>query len=170
MKDAAVAPRLGLWASLLLVPHALACSPGEADAPRPRQPLTEARAREVIARAVEESGARPRGQYVITVKGGRLLTVDIGVEGRKYGIAYVSGSERSELGDAVPAHDVGSASLFVLRDIKDRESAVLLVHDLGYMADEQLGTDREKTSFTAELKLGRDVKDFLAKAQGENWP
>jgi hypothetical protein len=104
------------------------------------------------------------------VKGGLQLIVDVGVAGRKYGVAYVSGSERSALGDAIPAHDVGSASLRVLRDIKDRELAILLLHDLGYVADEQLGTDRETTTFAAELKLGRDVKDFLTKARGETWP
>jgi hypothetical protein len=162
---------MGLWASgASLLALALGCASGEANAPKPRQPLPETRAREVIAQAVHETGARPRAQYTIIVKGGRQLTVDIGVAGRKYGVAYVTGSERADLGDAVPAHDVGSASLLVLRDIKDRQSAVLLLHDLGYMADEQLGTDRDTTSFAAELKLSRDVKDFLAKAQGESWP
>jgi hypothetical protein len=169
MKSTHESSGAGLWASGAFWLLA-ACSSQEAEAPSPRQPLPETRAREVIARAVHESGARPRGRFTIKVKGGRELEVDVGVADRKYGVAYVSGTERSNLGDAIPAHDVGSASLFILRDIEDRQNAVLLLHDLGYVADEQLGTDREKTGFVAELKLARDVKDFLAKARGENWP
>jgi hypothetical protein len=171
MNEAPRTQQAGLWASsALALVFAFACGSGEANAPRPQQPLPETRAREVIAQAVHDSGARPRAQYTIMVRGGRQLSVDVGVAGHKYGVAYVTGSERSALGDAVPAYDVGSASLQVVRDIQDRESAVLLLHDLGYMADEQLGTERESTSLAAELKLSRDVKDFLAKAQGEKWP
>jgi hypothetical protein len=173
MKAAAIVARTGLRASAvgcLGILAAVACTPSEAQSPSPRQPLPETRAREVIAQAVHEAGARPRGRYSIQVKGGRQLEVDVGVVDHKYGVAYVSGTERGKLGDAIPAHDVGSASLFILRDIQDRQNAVLLLHDLGYVADEQLGTDREKTGFAAELKLGRDVKDFLAKARGESWP
>lgn len=169
MRNAPSARRLGLWASV--APLWLgACGPGEANTPRPEQPLPETRAREVIAQAVQDSGARPSGQYTITVKRGLKLQADVGVVDHKYGIAYVSGSERAALGDAIPAHDVGSASLMVVRDIADRQSAVLLLHDLAYVADEQLGTERESSSLAAELKLARDVKDFLAKARGEGWP
>jgi hypothetical protein len=169
MKPTWESTRTGLWASVTGCLVA-ACSSQGVESPSPRQPLAETRAREVIAQAVHDSGARPRGRYTIKVKGGRELEVDIGVAQKKYGVAYVSGTERSLLGDAIPAHDVGSASLVILRDIGDRENAVLLLHDLGYVADEQLGTDREKTGFAAELKLARDVKDFLAKARGESWP
>lgn len=173
MKAPGVVTRAGLLASIAAGVASLsttACVSEEARAPAPRQPIPETRAREVIARAVHESGARPRAQYTVQVKGGRRLEVDVGVVAHKYGVAYVSASERATLGDAIPAYDVGSAALFVVRDILDRENAVLLLHDLGYVADEQLGSERERTALAAELKLARDVKDFLAKARGEKWP
>jgi hypothetical protein len=162
--------RPGLWAAATLACVAFACSSQGPASPSPRQPLPESRAREVIAQAIHESGARPQSRFYITVKRGKQLEVDVGVVGHRYGVTYVTGSERETLGDAIPAYDVGSSSLRLLRDLKQRDMAVLLLHDLGYVADEELGADRERTAIAAELKLARDVKDFLAKAQGENWP
>lgn len=164
--------KVGLRASRWLVfgGVVVACSSGGAQSPAPKEPLPERRAREVIAQAIHESGARPQGKSLIVVKGGKRLEVDVGVVGRGYGVAYVSGSERNALGDSIPAYDVGSSSLHLLRDLDQPDKVILVLHDLAYVADEQLGTDREKTGIAAELKLRRDVKDFLAKARGESWP
>jgi hypothetical protein len=157
----------GLLAAVVWL--AIGCSSQAADAPKASDPLPEARAREVIAMTIHEAGERPLGKHFITVKHGHQLEVDIGVVGKGYGVAYVTGTERESLGDSVPAYDVGSNSLRLIRDLKDRQKVILLLHDLAYLADEHRGTEREKTAIAAELKLQRDVRDFLSKARGEGW-
>jgi len=47
---------------------------------------------------------------------------------------------------------------------------VLVLRDADYQYDDHAGGDHEQPSLTAELKLKRDVHDFLVRAHAEKWP
>ncbi len=146
-----------------------ACGSGPAKAPNPTQPLDELRARELIARAVRDENAQAETGRTISVGQGKTLSVDIGVVGKKHGIAYVTESERQELGNLIPPHDVGSTALRVVRDTQDQDTVILLLHDRAYMLDDAIGTEHEVTGIMAERKLQRDVRDFLVQARAKQW-
>jgi len=44
------------------------------------------------------------------------------------------------------------------------------LQDTDYVFDDHLGEAHESSTLTAELKLKRDVHDFLVRAHGEKWP
>ena len=50
------------------------------------------------------------------------------------------------------------------------DARVLVVHDSDYLYDDHVGEGHEDTTVTAELKLRRDVRDFLVRAHAERWP
>jgi hypothetical protein len=52
----------------------------------------------------------------------------------------------------------------------DGDARILLLHDTDYVYDDQVGGAHEKSTIAAELKLRRDVRDFLVRAHGANWP
>jgi hypothetical protein len=47
---------------------------------------------------------------------------------------------------------------------------VLVLFERDYMQDDLMGESHENTNIAAELKLERDVKDFLRKATEDQWP
>ncbi|MEN9577816.1 MAG: hypothetical protein RJA70_825 [Pseudomonadota bacterium] len=161
-------PLPGLWAAgaVLLLSS---CGTRPASSPNPTQPLDERRARDLIARALRDEAAEPELGRSISVGRGLSLAVDIGVAGKTLGIAYVTESERANLGALIPAHDVGSQALRVVRDQEDSETVILLLHDTAYLADDQAGSDHEVTGVMAARKLQRDVKDFLVQARAQRW-
>lgn len=159
----------GLWAAAcaLLVS---ACGAGPAKAPNPTEPLDELRARELIISALRDEKEQGELGRTLSVGQGKSLAVDVGVAGKKQGIAYVTESERLDLGSLIPPYDIGNNALRVVRDLVDPDTVVLLLHDTAYLADDQVGTDREVTGVMAERKLQRDVRDFLVQARAKQWP
>jgi hypothetical protein len=132
--------------------------------------LDQALARELIRDAIRAEGALPSAQLAVALPRSHQLTADVGIEGHKLAVAFVTGSERQELGSSVPAYDVGSNALQLVRDSGDPDVRVLVLHDLGYMTDEQTGEDREVSSVVVKHRLQRDVRDFLAEARKRGWP
>jgi hypothetical protein len=65
---------------------------------------------------------------------------------------------------------MGDALQLVRGTGPDAEARILVLYDEDYLYDDHIGTEREATTITAEKKLGRDVRDFLVKAQSESWP
>jgi hypothetical protein len=174
--------RPGLWAavgwksvgralaSAGLVLLAAACAAPPAKSPNETRPLDEGRARELIANAIATDGATATGPRLVSLPRDKQLLVDIGVSGKRHAIAFITGTERGELGSSVPAHDVGSTALQLVRDTKDRDTRILILHDLAYMTDEQAGEQRAVSSVVVERRLQRDVLDFLAEARRQSWP
>lgn len=160
--------RMGLWAAALVSMFA-ACAGGPPKSPNPTQPVDELRARALIAEVVREANAQPEQGRTIHVGVDQVLNVDIGVIGKKHGIAYVTEAERRELGPSIPPPDLGSNALRVVRDDKDPETVILLLHDTSYVADDQMGSEREVTGIMAERKLKRDVRDFLVQTRAKQW-
>jgi hypothetical protein len=163
--------RRGLW--LLAVAAGLAaCGGAPPRAPNPTRPLDERRAVEVIIQAFHDQQDRPVPGQPVTLAPSRKLQVDVSAQGKKYGVAYVTAQERTELGDALPARDpnMGDALQLVSGLGTDGDARVLVIHDTDYLYDDHVGEEHEDTTVTAELKLRRDVRDFLVRAHAERWP
>jgi hypothetical protein len=163
--------RLGALA-LLLSLGAAACSAPAPRAPNPTRPLDERRAVEIILQAFHDERDSPvRGQPV-PLAPGKALEVDVASQGKKYGVAYVTSNEREALGGALPARDpsMGDALQLVSGVGDEGDARILVLHDTDYVYDDEVGDEHQETTVTAELKLRRDVRDFLVRAHAEKWP
>lgn len=150
----------------------VACGGAPPRAPNPTRPLDERRAVEIIVQAFHDQRDRPVPGQAVLLAPSRKLQVDVAAQGRKYGVAYVTAQERSELGSALPPRDpsMGDALQLVSGLGADGDARVLVVHDTDYLYDDHVGEEHEDTTVTAELKLRRDVRDFLVRAHAERWP
>ena len=108
----------------------------------------------------------------LTLADGKRLEVDIGASAFKYGVAYVTRTERSALGNALPQPPPGQEdALQLVRGAgEEAEARVLVLYDTSYTYDDQVGIEHEETTLTAERKLSRDVRDFLVQARAQRWP
>ncbi len=156
----------------LLGAVAVGCGSPPPRAPNPTRPLDERRAVEIILQAFHDERDQPVHGHPITLAPGRSLEVDVLSEGRKYGVAYVTANERAALGPALPPREpsMGDALQLVSGLGDDGDARVLVLEDTDYEYDDQVGEDHEETTVTAELKLRRDVRDFLVRAHAEKWP
>lgn len=138
----------------------------------PTRALDERRAIDIIVRAFHEEHDRPVPGGTLELADGTPLQVDVGSNGKKYGVAYITANELQRLGKALPPRDpsMGDALQLVNGAGSDAEARVLILHDTDYLYDDQVGTDREASTITAERKLARDVRDFLVHAHAEHWP
>jgi hypothetical protein len=149
-----------------------ACGTPPPRAPNPTRPLDERRAIEIVLQAFHDERDQPVHGHPITLAPGRALEVDVLAQGRKYGVAYVTTNERVALGNALPPRDpgMGDALQLVSGLGEEGDARVLVLHDSNYVYDDQVGEEHEETTVTAELKLRRDVRDFLVRAHAEKWP
>jgi hypothetical protein len=169
--------RLGraAWAILALsgtVCASTACGAPPPRAPNPTRPIDERRAVQVIAQAFNDERTQAVAGRRVEIRDGKVLEVDVGALGRKYGVAYVTAGERQSLGASLPRPEPGMEdALHLVRGTgEDRDAKILVLHDTNYMYDDQVGTEHEATIVTAERKLARDVRDFVVRARSENWP
>jgi hypothetical protein len=163
--------RRGWFASALAL-GVIACSGPPPRTANPTRPLDERRAVEIMIRAFHEEKDRPVPGRKIELTAGKRLEVDVGSQGKKYGVAYVTVNERMALGSALPPRDpaMGDALQLVRGLGPEADARILILHDSEYQYDDQLGAERSVTSITAERKLERDVRDFLVRAHAERWP
>jgi hypothetical protein len=157
---------------MLFAAALVACSAPPPRAPNPTRPLDERRAIEIILQAFREERDAPVQGHPVTLTAGHALEVDVASQGKKYGVAYVTSNERLALGTALPGRDpaMGDALQLVSGTGDEGDARVLVLHDTDYMYDDQIGEEHEETTVTAELKLRRDVRDFLVRAHAEKWP
>ncbi len=150
----------------------LACSEPTPRVPNPTRPLDERRATEIISQAFHDEGDEPVHGRPMSLAPGEALDIDVLARGKKYGVAYVTASERSALGGALPPRDpaMGDALQLVSGLGNDADARVLVLNDGEYLYDDQIGEEHGDASVTAELKLRRDVRDFLVRAHAEKWP
>jgi hypothetical protein len=150
----------------------LACGGPPPRTANPTRALDERRAVQIIVRAFHDERDRPVPGRAIELAGSKKLEIDVGAEGKKYGVAYVTANERHSLGTALPQRDasMGDALILVSGAGNDRDAKVLVVYDNEYLYDDQVGTEHEASTITAENKLARDVRDFLVRAHTERWP
>lgn len=166
-----VLPRLPrLFPVLVLL--AAACGGPPPRPPNPTRPLDERRAIELIIQAFREEGDHPVPGDEVALSEVKKLRVDVAARGRKYGVAYVTASERLELGSSLPEKDpsMGDALQLVSGLGEDGDARVLVIRDADYVYDDHVGADHEASVLTAELKLKRDIRDFIVRAHTEKWP
>lgn len=161
-------PALALVAALVL----LACGGPAPRTVNPTRPLDEHRAIQLIIEAFRDEKDHPVPGHDLVLSETQSLHVDVGAQDHKYGVAYVTAQERLELGDALPPRDpaMGDALQLVSGLGADEDARVLVLQDLDYAFDDHVGEAHEASSLTAELKLKRDVHDFLVRAHVEKWP
>lgn len=164
--------RRTLVAALFLVPLAAACGGPPPRAPNPTRPLDERRAVQVMIRAFHNENDNPVPGRDVDIGGGKMLKIDVGSQGKKYGVAYVTPAEEQTLGSALPPRtpEMGDALQLVSGTGNDADARILVLRDRDYKYDDQIGTEHEETTIAAENKLTRDVRDFLVRAHAENWP
>jgi hypothetical protein len=127
---------------------------------------------ELILEAFREENDRGVTGRSVALAAGKRLDVDVTAAGKQYGVAYVTANERHALGLAVPTPQPGMEdALHLVRGaMGDSEARVLVLQDIDYLYDDQVGDEHEATVLTAEGKLDRDVRDFLVRAHAEKWP
>jgi hypothetical protein len=164
--------RLWAWGAIFFFGWVSGCKAPEAKAPgTPTQPLDEKRALAVIAQAYRDAGAVAAAGRPVRLATGKSLRVDVGTEGRRYGIAYLTGADQSLLDPAdLPPHTPGGDLPVVQGAGADVDTVVLVLFADDYQYDDFLGTDREAPGIAAEKKLARDVRDFLAQARLRKLP
>lgn len=167
---------LRLAAALL----SLACSGPPPRTVNPTRPLDERRAIELVIEAFrdERDHAVPGALLPLAERkseDGRTvvqgLRVDVKAQEHKYGVAYVTAAERIELGTTLPPRDpaMGDALQLVSGLGTEGDARILVLQDSDYTFDDHVGEAHEASSLTAELKLKRDVHDFLVRAHVEKW-
>jgi hypothetical protein len=161
------------FASAALLLLVSACAGQEAKAPNPMRPIDERRAIPIIAQAYADSGETAAEGRDIKLATGKMLHVDVGTTGHKYGVAYLTTGDISAL-DAktdLPPHTPGSSDLpIVTGGGPDADAIILVLFADDYQYDDLAGEQHESTTITAEKKLTRDVRDFLVQARSKNLP
>lgn len=149
-----------------------ACGGPPPRAPNPTRPLEEPRAIELIIQAFREEKDRPVPGGAVALTESKRIHVDVIASEHKYGVAYVTAAERLELGTALPDKDpsMGDALQLVSGLGEDGDARVLVLRDSDYLYDDQLVPGHGQPSLTAEMKLKRDVHDFIVRAHVESWP
>jgi hypothetical protein len=160
-------------ASAFLAISLLACGGPPPRAPNPTKPLDERRAVEIIAKGVRKEKAEPEEGRDVKLTSGALVHVDVGVSGKKYGVAYLTENDLSrDDADRLPKKDPKRPRALVLAEggSKDDTGAkILLLFDRDYLYDDHVGGEHEQTSITAEAALERDVRDFVVQAKAHRW-
>jgi hypothetical protein len=155
---------------LLLSSASLGCEPPPAKAPNPTRTLDERRAIEVIRNAIAAEGARPAAarDEKLTNKD-KSIRIDVSVEGKKYGIVYVSDDDKAALGDAIPAPNAKEEPFKIVRAGEDGSIVIVLLFQVNYRYDDQVGAGHEQTVITAENELTRDARYAVVGAQTRKW-
>jgi hypothetical protein len=160
----------GLALLAVLVGGLCACGPGEAKAPNATRSLDERRAVEVIRRAIKNEGEDPAsGRDEPLADNGKILHLDVGVQGHAYGVAYVTGEDAEALGDPLATPNKKDEKLRLVRVGADGESHVVLLYQQNYVYDDLAGEAHSQTTIAAESALARDVRDFITHARSQKF-
>jgi hypothetical protein len=161
-------PALALGAVLA----SFACSGPPPRTVNPTRPLDERRAIELIIEAFRDEHDRPVPGRELLLSETQSMHIDVSAQERRYGVAYVTAAERVALGSTLPPRDpaMGDALQLLSGLGADADARVLVLQDSDYAFDDHVGEAHEASTVTAELKLKRDVHDFLVRAHAERWP
>jgi hypothetical protein len=160
------------WSIFLFLSIATSCATPEPKPPNATQPLDEPRAVGIILQVYKDAGATASAGRPVRLSTGRSMRVDVGTEGRRYGIAYLTGADRALLDENadLPPHAPGGDLPVVQGAGPDLDAVILVLFAEDYQYDDFRGTEREAPGIAAERKLARDVRDFLAQARLRKLP
>jgi hypothetical protein len=161
---------LGVWPIVFSLLSG--CATPAPKPPNPTKPLDERRALAVISQVYKDAGETAADGRGIRLASGRPLRVDVGTEGRRYGVAYLTSADQAEL-DAradLPPRTPGGDLPVVQGAGADADAVILILFAEDYQYDDFVGTSREAPGIAAERKLARDVRDFLAQARLRKLP
>lgn len=147
---------------------AMGCSSGGARAPNPTKPIDERRAVEVIARAMRDGRLDPAAGRDERL-GGKTIHIDVGVQGKLFGVAYITADEAQQLGDAIPTPNHKDEKLKLVPVGERGKAYVLLLFQQNYLYDDLAGAAHTQTMITAEGALARDVRDFVSYAKSKGF-
>lgn len=159
--------RKGMWiaAGIVALTTAAGCGPGPARAPNPTRTLDERRAIEIIRNAIAAEGQRPaQGRDDVVAGTEKKIHIDVGVDGKKFGVVYVSDDDLTALGSSIPAPNGKDEKLHLARAGKDGDVRIVLLYQTNYRYDDLVGEGHEQTTITAENQLTKDVRDFVTHA------
>jgi hypothetical protein len=160
------------WSIFLFLSIATGCATPEPKPPNATQPLDERRAVGIIMQVYKDAGTAASAGRPVRLATGRSLRVDVGTEGRRYGVAYLTGADLALLDEKadLPPHAPGGDLPVVQGAGPDIDAVILVLFAEDYQDDDFRGTEREATGIAAERKLARDVRDFLAQARLRKLP
>lgn len=114
-------------------------------------------------------GLRPAPGRDVTLPSDKALHVDVGVEGRWYGVAYVTIDDAAALGGAIPPRNQKDERLRLVR-ANDGESRFVVLYQENYVYDDLAGDSHSQTTMRAcEGQLARDVADFVTHARTQGY-
>jgi hypothetical protein len=148
-----------------------ACAGAPPRRPNVMHPVHERRALEILSRVLREGQLQPEaGHAIMLPTKGAVLQLDVAAAGHRFGVAYVTREEVLALGDAIPRFDPESDALILVDGLENGAGwHALLLYDKSYLSDDLEGEGHSVTNIAAEKKIERDAKDFLVKAQHEQW-
>lgn len=153
-----------------LAAAAFGCGPPPSKAPNPTRTLDERRAIEIIRNAVAAEGVRPAAaRDEKLASSGKPIRIDVSIEGKKFGLVYVSDDDRSALGDSIPAANQKDEKLKLARAGENGEIRLVLLYQSNYRYDDLVGEGHEQTTITAESELMRDARDFVTYAKTQKF-
>ncbi len=127
--------------------------------------LDEARAVDIIRRAVIAQGGRPVSGQPAGLPDGGTVRVDVAFADQPHGIAFISEQDANKLGKKLPPPPPGEE----LRIIKpDDSTLVVLLYSDRYRYD--VGPSHAGSLVAAERRLTKDVTDFIVHLRGLSKP
>ncbi len=146
----------------------LACGGPPAQDASALRPVDERRAADVIAKVFNDARLDPERGRVVELGPLHPVTMEISARGRSFGVAYLTREEEVALAVNIPPHRANEDALVIVPG--SNRSHVLVLFERDYMQDDSKGESHSQTSIAAELKIERDVRDFLRKVEHDNWP
>ena len=149
--------------ALLTASAAIGCAVPAPKAPIPKRPIEEGRAERIIGQSIQKEGLEPGPPRTITY-GGKMIVLDVTINHRRLGIAYLTPMDVDNLGHSSLAYsknEQGDPLRIETVSDADGEMHFVVLYATDYSYDDTEGAQHEATVITAENKLDRDVRDFI---------
>lgn len=159
-------------ASLPLAPACGASSGSQAGASEAAnvRTLDENRALALISDVLAEEGIAPGPQWTVPVAHQRELEVDIHLASSHYGIEWMSPQDRADFGDVIlgPAPEGRLRIVPGFGEGRTDDQVLILEHTTYEFVNEREQVQRGLASAReTEVRLGRDVRDFIHYVRGQ---
>jgi hypothetical protein len=142
------------------------CASAPPPTPHVMHPIPENRARDLIARAFTAAGVTPEANRIVKIKD-RQVQLEVAATARRFGVAYLTPDDWAKAGDALPPRPTDGALVIAVGDGGTR---ILCLFADDYAEDDDTNDEHRTTTIAVNRKLDRDVRDFLHRAEQQQWP